>query len=166
MKTFRKMLKGFLILILTLFLGICVSIFLAFNIGGYEVIQINSADMEPDLYNGDVVVMKSATIDDINIGDIVMFQIGYNKITHKVVAKENGVLVTKGSNLENIDVISVDNTNLRGKMLTKLTGGKHFILFVTSTYNMIIVVCVALCLLAIPVIMHISSKDNDLKEEN
>ena len=158
------MLKGFLILILVLFLGICISIFLAFNISGYEAIQINSDDMEPDLYNGDVVVMKSATVEDISIGDIVMFQVGYNKITHKVVAKENGVLATKGSNLENIDVISVDNTNIRGKMLTKLTGGKHFILFVTNTYNMIIIVCIALCLLAIPVIMHFSSKDNDIDE--
>ena len=81
------MLKGFLILILVLFLGICISIFLAFNISGYEAIQINSDDMEPDLYNGDVVVMKSATVEDISIGDIVMFQVGYNKITHKVVRK-------------------------------------------------------------------------------
>lgn len=166
MKTFKKMLKGFLILILALFLGVCVSIFLAFNIAGYEVLQITSDDMEPDLYNGDVIVLKSVTVDDVDINDIIMFQVGYNKITHKVVAKENGVLSTKGSNLENIDVISVDNTNLRGKMLTKLTGGKHFILFVTNTYNMLIVVCITLCLLAIPIIMHFSSKDNELEEEN
>lgn len=159
MKAFRKILKGFLILILTLIFGTCTSIFLAFNIVGYEALQINSDDMEPDLYAGDVIIIKPATVEDVEIGDIVTFQIGYNKVTHKVVAKENGVLSTQGSNLNNMDTLGVDDSNIKGVMLTKMQGGKHFILFVTNPGNMIIVVCITLGLLLIPLIMKVDSDD-------
>ena len=163
MKAFKRILRGFLILILTLIFGTCISISLAFNIVGYEALQINSDDMEPDLYAGDVIIIKPATVDDIEIGDIVTFQIGHNKVTHKVVAKENGVLSTQGSNLDNIDTLGVDNSNIKGVMLTKMQGGKHFILFITNPGNMTIVVCITLALIMIPFIMRVDSDD---KEDN
>ena len=165
MKTFRKIVKGFFILLLTLILGTCVSLFLAFNIVGYEALQISSDDMEPDLYAGDVIIIKPANINDIDIGDIVTFQIGHNKITHKVVAKENDILSTQGSNLANIDTIGVDDKTLKGIMLTKIEGGKHFILFVTNPSNMIIVLCITLGLIMIPFIMKSDSKEED-KDNN
>lgn len=167
MKLFKKILKWFIILFLVIVFGGCISLFLAFNIMGYEVIQITGDDMEPDLYSGDVIVIKPVDISDVDIGDIITFQIGYNKITHKVVSKGNGTVSTQGSNLDTIDALSVMNDNIRGKVLTKLENGAHFIMFITNPGNMVIVICIVLGLLSIPLIMKVEEKENkDNKKGN
>lgn len=155
MKLFRRVLKGLMLLILVIIFGGCISLFLAFNVMGYEAIQITGDDMEPDLYSGDVIIVKPVDISDVNVGDIVTFQIGYNKVTHKVVAKSKDTLSTQGSNLDTIDSLSVTSDNIRGKMLTKLENGAHFILFITNPVNMIIVICVVLGVLSIYLIMKV-----------
>lgn len=149
-----------MIFTLVIILGGCLSLFLAFNILGYEAIQITGDDMEPDLYSGDVIIIKPVDISDVNVDDIIIFQIGHNKVTHKVVSKGNGTVSTQGSNLDTIDALFVTNENIRGKMLTKLENGAHFIMFITNPGNMVIVICVVLGLLFMHLIMKVEERED------
>lgn len=161
MSVFKRILRTILLSVMALFFSLCMIIFIAFNTGEYEALQINGDDMKPDLNNEDIVIIRHTNLGDINIGDIVTFQIGNNKITHKVIAKQDGVLSTQGTNLDNIDTLRVDNDNIRGKVITKLEGGGHFILFVTNPFNMVVVLCIILCLMVLPFIMKIKTQDEE-----
>ena len=123
-----KILQKLLSLFLLILTGLCFSIYLAFNMMSYEMITISGNDMEPDLYNDDLIIIQPADIKTIDVDDIIVFKTGANKTTHKVVGVSHEIIVTQGSNSDTIDMIGVQENNLQGRMIAKIENGKLLLL--------------------------------------
>lgn len=77
--------------------------------------------MHPMIRAGDIIVVESARVDDISIGDIVLYCLGEKMVAHRVIRRrvENGkmVLVTKGDSCPNFDK-PVFPEHVIGKVIT------------------------------------------------
>jgi len=58
------------------------------NIGKYNLFRVITGSMAPDIKEGDMVVVKTVPIDEINVGDIITYRVGGDRavlLTHRVV---------------------------------------------------------------------------------
>lgn len=62
----------------------------------YPMASITSGSMWPSLKKGDLVFIKGVSKDDIEIGDIIVYQNEKGFTIHRVVEKNEQTLVTKG----------------------------------------------------------------------
>lgn len=108
MKTFKLIcncLLGFIIVVLLLIL------FFTFinrgndipKIGNYSLLEVKGTSMNPDIKNGDLIVIDRRVKNNYEIGDIVSFRVEDGSIiTHKIIEieKKNGInkYFTKGVN--------------------------------------------------------------------
>lgn len=83
---------------------------------GISVDSIMSGSMEPTLKTGGIVLTD--TRDKIpEIGDIVTYQMGESKVTHRVVRKEGKNYVTKGDANNREDPAVVSSEQVIGKVI-------------------------------------------------
>jgi signal peptidase I len=73
------------------------------GIFGYEVIPTNGTSMEPNISDGDYVLVKNVdTIDSVDEGDVIGFdtscELSHDDIIHRVVNETEYGLVTQGDN--------------------------------------------------------------------
>lgn len=122
MKRSRIITTGVLLLVLILAAPIAAYIQPA-TVGADESRIVLTGSMEPTLGPGDVVLVRHATIDNVNVGDIVTFRshAGHETpYTHRVVditTDEQGtVLTTKGDANENPDPMYVNEDMLIGTL--------------------------------------------------
>ncbi len=85
-----------------------------------ETTVVASGSMAPALRPGDVVVVKAMEIDEIGIGDIVVFDSGDHSVVHRVVASATesdgrAVLTTRGDANSVDDSAALFSASLRGK---------------------------------------------------
>lgn len=64
------------------------------------VVAVTSGSMEPTLQRGDLIVVKGQEFQDIEVGNIIIYQTDYTgvPIIHRVIAKDQNTLETKGDN--------------------------------------------------------------------
>lgn len=102
----------------TLFL--CVIILLVSGLFNYKMIAIGSDSMNPTYYRGDAVIYEKVKPDDINRGDILVFEYNHSVVTHRVIniTEENGYLLfqTKGDNNEQADLELTGEEAVLGKV--------------------------------------------------
>lgn len=90
--------------------------------------KIMSRSMSPAIDKNDVVMIVKCSIEDIEIGDIVMCEVTSDiNIVHRVVtvSKNEGniELKTKGDGNSEVDVWKVNVDNYRGKCVASLNNG-------------------------------------------
>jgi len=92
---------------------------------GDQVMVVTSDSMLPTLKPNDMIVVRSATIDEISTGDIIAFHSNYEDIgivAHRVfkISADHGsiAIVTKGDNVPDIDDWIVTEENLIGKVVS------------------------------------------------
>jgi signal peptidase I len=91
-------------------------------LGGYGASIILSDSMEPELSVNDIAIIKRTH--DVSTGDVIVYQNGPDLIIHRVVAKHNGKVWTKGDAVSRVDD-PVDISDVMGKMVFSVsTGGK------------------------------------------
>jgi signal peptidase I len=71
---------------------------------GLSIAHTNGVSMEPAHKEGDVVLIKDVTADDLHVGDVVVFQALGQKIMHRIIEQRTGpdgemVIVTQGDNV-------------------------------------------------------------------
>nr|WP_304955575.1 signal peptidase I [uncultured Acetatifactor sp.] len=85
---------------------------------GYEIYEVVSGSMEPEIPVGSVIYVKAAEPDMVETGDIIAFQKDGSVITHRV--EENhyveGEFVTKGDANREEDMEPVPYESLIGKV--------------------------------------------------
>lgn len=86
---------------------------------GISVDSIMSGSMEPVLRTGEIVFTDTKERRP-EIGDIVTYQVGENRVTHRVIRKEHKGYVTKGdaNNREDPTVVTADQ--IIGKVIFSL----------------------------------------------
>ena len=85
----------------------------------YQLISIATDSMNPIFYRGDALLIEKCNIDNIEVGDILVFKNSNAIVTHRVIKKEvvnNDIkLTTKGDNNKAKDDIISTSSNVIGK---------------------------------------------------
>ena len=84
---------------------------------GYKPVYILTGSMEPTLREKGVCVVKKATYDEVDVGDIIMYTIEDKTITHRIVEKTEEGIRTKGDNNDVNDAYLLQEENIRAKVI-------------------------------------------------
>lgn len=90
---------------------------IAFNIIGIRPYTVLSGSMKPEMDPGDVVFVTNRGKNDLNEGDIITFYENNTIITHRIVEITKEGYTTKGDNNNSIDIFTVKQENIIGKVL-------------------------------------------------
>ena len=110
---------------------------------GYKPFIVLSGSMETELYKGDLAIVKNVDVNDLKVNDIIAFKDTDNYIvTHRIVEiiKDNGVtkFVTKGDNNNIKDSGYVEEDNIEGIYINKISGFGNVVLFMQKPSTLIV----------------------------
>lgn len=112
---------------------------------GIKMYVIVSGSMEPELYVGDIVIVKDLKDEDkINKDDVISFRQGQTIITHRVseVVNINGVekYRTKGDNNNTEDIMIIGRESIEGKVVNRIKSLGKTVLALRNTTLIIVIV--------------------------
>lgn len=184
-KTLTGIFSGLAILIFILSIGLMISGTIALRrnepvfVFGRAVAVVPTDSMvgnEPDSLDvNDMVIIRKATIDEVEIGDVIVFQ-GVNGsgnpilVIHRVVDIQDEGIITKGDNNSSIDQPSyqdyVSNDNFQGIFQTKITFLKPLSQMMSSSKSLIFGgLAVVLTIMLISEVIHLVRTYQDEKNE-
>lgn len=124
------------------------------SVFGYRYYTVLTPSMEPELSVGDVVIVKLAGADEIDIGDVITFHPSGDSdayLTHRVTQKMTdyegtGVtcFVTKGDANETEDGFLLDSSRVVGKVVSHIPKLGYIIRFVQLKWYFVIPLIVML----------------------
>lgn len=86
---------------------------------GYSISYVPTESMKATINPGDTVLIKKGSIDDVKVGDIIVYNDGQRYIIHRVTRiLDNGSLKTKGDNTYTNpieDAVEIDDSMYYGK---------------------------------------------------
>ena len=103
-----------------------------------EIYKVKTGSMEEKIHVGDYILIYRK--DNYNVGDIVTYTSNDGFITHRIIRKENGKIITKGdaNNTEDKEILEstiVGKVILSGGILNIIINYKYvFICFLLSLY--------------------------------
>ena len=110
--------------IIPLVVAIILAIWFAIGIFPIKPIAIASGSMEDELYVGDIAIIQKCNANDVNVGDIIEYQMEGYTIVHRIIEKtqRNGefYFVTKGDSNNAPDKEEVRENQLIGKVIFKI----------------------------------------------
>ena len=123
------------------------------KIGGYCPLIVLTGSMEPEIKDGDLIIVKQIDGKDVEVGDVISFfdpeSTSNSVLTHRVteVIEENGTLSfrTKGDANNTEDKTPVNADKLVGIYKSRIPGAGNIAMFMQSTAGL--VVCVILPLI-------------------
>lgn len=160
----KNILFNILIIITVLMVG-----FVAFNIAfGARGYAVTSNSMAQTLKRGDLVFVKKAEFDELQVGDIITVGSSDSKefFTHRIVEinKKNRTVTTKGDNNPEIDPMDTSAERIVGKMWYSIPLLGYFaILFsgVSTATGLIVLASVAVVLVGLNIILTAIKKKNN-----
>jgi signal peptidase I len=108
---------------------------LMYLLPGYDLYIVNSNSMNPTFSAGDVVVTVppgSFVGGDIKPDDIAVFQIGSEKVTHRIISIEGDTITTKGDANEDPDARPIAASQVSGIYLFRIPAFGYAINFLKS----------------------------------
>ncbi len=114
---------------------------------GYEMYNVVSGSMEPEIPVGSLIVVGPAQPEDVAEGEIIAFQSGDSVVTHRVVQnkKLEGEIITKGDANEKEDVNPVPYQGLIGRVEKHFPYMGQYMLIFTTNIGKIYMICFAAC---------------------
>lgn len=114
---------------------------------GYEIYNVISGSMEPEIPVGSVIYVAAAAPEEISGDDIIAFWSGDSVVTHRVMENRlvEGEFVTKGDANEAEDMNTVPYENLIGRVTYHIPMLGDLMVIVTGTVGKIYVLCFAAC---------------------
>lgn len=125
------------------------------TLGGYAPLIVLTDSMYPKIESGDLIMIKSAKAEDVQVGDVISFfdpdGNGTSVVTHRVkeIVNEGGLKFrTKGDANNAEDPSLVPAENLVGKWLDiRIKGAGNVAMFLQTTPGLIVCVAVPAILL-------------------
>ena len=125
------------------------------TLGGYAPLIVLTDSMYPKIESGDLIMIKSAKAEDVQVGDVISFfdpdGNGTSVVTHRVkeIVNEGGLKFrTKGDANNAEDPSLVPAENLVGKWLEiRIKGAGNVAMFLQTTPGLIVCVAVPAILL-------------------
>ena len=103
---------------------IILAVWFAIGVFPIKPVSIASGSMEKTLYIGDVAIIKKCNANDVNVGDIIEYQMEGFTVIHRVIEKHQSkgefFFRTKGDNNSQPDTEIVRERQLIGKVLYKI----------------------------------------------
>lgn len=115
MKKIISIFQGILIAV-----GVCaILLFLIPMLIGITPSIVLSGSMEDEIKTGAIVYSNThVKVEDIQVGDVILYQLGTNQVTHRVTKiNSNKTFTTKGDANENVDLSPVPFENYKGKVM-------------------------------------------------
>ena len=85
---------------------------------GYKPVYVMTGSMEPTLRVNGIAIVKQAEYDEIELEDIIMYEIDDKMITHRVIEISDEGIRTKGDNNNVQDAYYLQPENIRGKVVS------------------------------------------------
>lgn len=133
-------------LILILVIASCLPLTLP-RLFGYEIYEVVSGSMEPEIPVGSVIYVAAAEPEDILEDDVIAFRSGESIITHRVVTNRrlDGEFVTKGDANELEDMNSVPYESLIGRVEHHFPLVGRLMVIYAGAVGKAYVICFAAC---------------------
>lgn len=114
---------------------------------GYEVYNVVSGSMQPEIPIGSLILVKPAEPETIKEGEVIAFMSEDSVITHRVVANKviEGKFTTKGDANEKEDMNDVPYGAVIGKVTFHCPLLGEMLWIYTSTAGKIYAICFAAC---------------------
>ena len=114
---------------------------------GYEIYEVVSGSMEPEIPVGSVVYVKETKPEDIQEGDVIAFWSGDSVITHRVTRNKlvEGEFATKGDANAAEDIRTVAYSELIGRVTYHFPVIGELMRLYTSNIGKIYVIAFAAC---------------------
>lgn len=114
---------------------------------GYEMYNVVSGSMEPEIPVGSLIVAAPAQPEDIEEGQIIAFESGDSVVTHRVVEnrKLEGQFITKGDANEKEDINPVPYAGLIGRVDWHAPYMGQYMVIYTTGVGKIYMICFAAC---------------------
>lgn len=128
-----------------IFYGILALLFISITIlfvSPAQFLKANGSSMKPTINDGDAIIVIPTSEKDIKIGDVISYNRGGWIITHRVIDKENGKIITKGDNLSNKDPYLVDPSEVIGKHLLTIPYLGQILVYLSSPIGFILLVLI------------------------
>ena len=123
-KTRQKLLNSDPRNIVPLVVIIILAIWFAIGVFPIKPVAIASGSMVPSLYIGDISVIKKCGPSDVNVGDIIEYQMDGYTVIHRIAEKKQKkgefYFTTKGDNNSQPDNAEVTEKQLIGKVIFKI----------------------------------------------
>ena len=122
------------------------------NYFGYQFLIEKSDSMAKSIKTNDLIIIKEQ--DNYKKGDIISFlSKDGSLITHRIIKEKNNCFVTKGDNniAEDKDLVCTD---IRGKVLTNLSGVGGILYFISSTTGVLSIILVIVILIMLDVFVN------------
>ena len=158
----RKFINIFTTVLLVLMVAAVVLVFVVRLTGnspsvfGYHIFRVSSGSMEPELNIGDVILVKSAPVEEIAEGDTITYKgsegdFSDKMITHRVIEaphEENGIwyLRTQGIVAGSYPDPEITYGQVQGKFVSKLTFMNKVYTFFLSPAGLITFIFVIIAL--------------------
>lgn len=110
--------------------------------------SMNTGDTN-DIKSGDMVVTKKMPVNQLMVGDIIMFKNNNTAVIHRIVAYNNNskTFITKGDANNTEDLEPVQMKNVIGKYIGRVPKVGEFILFSKTPLGMLICIGLPIILL-------------------
>lgn len=133
-------------LILLAVIVFCLPVTLA-KLCGYEVYNVVSGSMEPDIPVGSVIFVEPVEAGTVDEGDVIAFRSEGSVIAHRVVRNRvvEGEFVTKGDANQEEDINPVNYRELVGKVGRCYPVMGHLLFLYTSGVGKAYMLCFAAC---------------------
>ena len=103
---------------------VILGIWFAIGIFPIKPVAIASGSMEKELYTGDIAIIKKCNANDVEVGDIIEYQMEGYTVIHRIMEKKQKkgeyFFVTKGDNNDAEDAKEVSESQLIGKIIFKV----------------------------------------------
>ena len=103
---------------------VILGIWFAIGIFPIKPVAIASGSMEKELYTGDIAIIKKCSANDVEVGDIIEYQMEGYTVIHRIMEKKQKkgeyFFVTKGDNNDTKDEKEVSESQLIGKVIFKV----------------------------------------------
>ncbi len=159
--TFLGLLLGILIFVLFPLLPIK---------NNYSLMMVTSGSMSPTIKIGDLIAIKPQSF--YKIGDIITFKVGPSPkdiVTHRIVARKEDNLVTKGDANDVIDEGAIKKQNILGKVILRVPKAGYIANILKSKIAILTLVLLPAILIIIDeskkIIREIHKKKEDKHQE-
>lgn len=84
---------------------------------GYKPVYVLTGSMEPTMMVDGLAIVKQASYDEVQVDDIIMYEIDDKMITHRIIEKTDEGIRTKGDNNNVQDAYLLKEENVKGKVV-------------------------------------------------
>lgn len=86
------------------------------KMSGYQLLTVTTGSMSPMCSEGDKIIVKPISFDELTVGDVITFKSGSDNITHEVIEinADKRTVITKGINNFYQDVAPVTEDEIIG----------------------------------------------------